>query len=119
MQTTLQSIPVLGTGKLGNEIPTSLSKHPQHTTKLTILLRPNPSPSKTTIRDAKMNPLGSETLPGDLATNTETQLATTFAPFHTVITCTGMALPPGTQLKTAKAALRTGVKRFFSWQFRH
>jgi NmrA-like family len=53
----------------------------------------------------------------DVSSLSLSELATTFAPYTTVIGCTGMGCPAGTQLKIARAALEAKVPRYFPWQF--
>lgn len=57
--------------------------------------------------------LGIKLLHGDTANDSLEQLASVFGEFHTVVSCAGMTMPSGTQLKLAKAAIRGGVKRYF------
>jgi hypothetical protein len=45
------------------------------------------------------------------------QLAEVFAAFDTVIGCAGMVAGRETPMKLATAALKSGVKRYFPWQF--
>ncbi|WP_163026955.1 aromatic alcohol reductase, partial [Pseudomonas viridiflava] len=45
------------------------------------------------------------------------QLAEVFARFDTVIGCAGMVAGRETPMKLATAALKSGVKRYFPWQF--
>lgn len=116
------SILVLGAGELGIQVLHSLTTHPSlDTTKITLLLRPStltsPSPSKKA-ELASYRASNIALLPGDITSDTESHLSSLFAPFDTIISCTGMALPPGTQLKLTRAILSAGsVKRYFPWQF--
>lgn len=117
------SILLLGAGELGTAVLKSLTTHPSLNTSQTIislLLRPTTiattNPTKQSeiqsYRDADIS-----LVPGDVANDSISQLASTFSPFDTVISCTGMTLPPGTQLKLTHAVLAAGVKRYFPWQF--
>lgn len=45
------------------------------------------------------------------------ELADPFARYDTVLSCIGFAAGPGTQLKLARAALASGIRRCFPWQF--
>ncbi|GAB7329283.1 hypothetical protein MBLNU13_g01089t1 [Cladosporium sp. NU13] len=115
------SILVLGAGELGTQVLKSITNHPSlNTTKITLLLRPStltsPSPTKQS-ELASYRASNIALLPGDIANDTEAHLSSLFAPFDTVISCTGMALPPGTQLKITRAILAAGVNRYFPWQF--
>lgn len=47
----------------------------------------------------------------------QTELTTLFAKYDTIIGCTGMTLPPGTQTKIAHAALEARIPKFVPWQF--
>ncbi|KAM3425045.1 hypothetical protein BST61_g7013 [Cercospora zeina] len=107
------SILILGLGELGQEVVKSLATHPQrHNVKVAVLLR-----SKKPEHEAQLQQWAVEPVLGDVNENTQQMLADTFAPFHTLICCTGMYSPPSTQIKIAKAALAAGVKRYFPWQF--
>jgi hypothetical protein len=104
------SILVLGAGELGNEVLRSLASHPSRgNCQISLLLREstlsNPSPTKQAglqilHRDAQVSFVA-----GDIANDTISQLASTFASFDTIICCTGMALPPGNQLNLTRAVL--------------
>jgi hypothetical protein len=121
------SILVLGAGELGTQVLHSLTTHPSLATsnpkpKITLLLRPLTLSSSSPTKQSELASYRASNialLPGDIATATESSLATLFAPFDTIISCTGMALPPGTQLKITRAVLAAGssVRRYFPWQF--
>lgn len=115
------SILVLGAGELGSEVLKSLASHPlRNNCNVTLLLRlstlsttnPTKQAELKTYREAHISLIS-----GDIANDTVSQLASTFAPFDTVISCTGMALLSGTQLKVTHAVLEAGVRRYFPWQF--
>lgn len=61
--------------------------------------------------------LGIAVVAGDVATASEGDLASVFSSFDTVVGCTGMLCPAGTQLKLARAALAARVRRYVPWQF--
>jgi len=61
--------------------------------------------------------LGVDTLGGDIANATELELAEIFEPFDTVVGCSGMTCPAGTQVKIARAVLKAQVRRYLPWQF--
>lgn len=61
--------------------------------------------------------LGIAVVAGDVATSSERDLASVFSSFDTVVGCTGMFCPAGTQLKLARAVLAAGVRRYVPWQF--
>lgn len=106
------NILVLGLGSLGLPVLTHLANHPSrpNSTTLTVTTsRPLPS---------HLTQFGIKTLSLSLTPSTTTaDLANAFRPYDTVISCNGMSLPPGTQLKLAQAVLQAGVKRYIPWQF--
>ncbi|KAM0707427.1 hypothetical protein Q7P35_004072 [Cladosporium inversicolor] len=123
------SILVLGAGELGTQVLHSLTTHPSLSstkTKITLLLRPSTLSSTNPTKQAELSSYRSSNislLSGDISTATEAHLTTLFTPFGTIITCTGMSLPPGTQLKITRAILAaastkgSSVRRYFPWQF--
>ena len=102
------SILVLGAGELGLSVLAALAQHPaRRDTTITVLLRP----SKTS-RDFRYHDpiplvysMRSNILGGDIVASTVSELAQLFAPYDTIIGCTGMAAPEGTQLKICEAVL--------------
>jgi hypothetical protein len=116
------SILVLGAGELGSEVLQSLASNPSRgDCQISLLLRAstlsNPSPTKQAElqilhRDAQIS-----FVTGDITSDSISQLTVTLAPFDTVISCTGMSLPPGSQLKLTRAVLAARVRRYFPWQF--
>lgn len=54
---------------------------------------------------------------GDIESSSVAELADIFKKYHTIISCTGMYLPTGTQLKLTRAVLEAGVPRYFPWQY--
>ena len=117
-----QSTLILGAGELGTPILHALAVHPSRTEKtaLTVLLRPStlksPSPAKQSLL-SMFQTLNISTLACDIATVPLTDLVTLFTPFTTIVGCTGMTYPSGTQLKISQAALTAKVPRYFPWQF--
>ncbi len=116
------SILVLGAGELGMAVLRGLAGRTARFSgsTLTVLLRPSTitshDPSKQ--RDlAELRSLGVELLPGDLVEGSTAVLSALFNKFDTVIGCTGFVAGRSIQLKLARAALDTGVKRYFPWQF--
>jgi len=53
----------------------------------------------------------------DLATASEAELTALFGRYDTVVSCLGFAAGPGTQLKLARVALASDVRRYYPWQF--
>lgn len=117
------SILVLGAGELGRAILEALTSHPSYkptTTKLSVLIRPSTLTSIDSTKQAdlaSLRALGLNLIPGDIVEDPEDDLATTFGKFDTVINASGMYSPPGTQTRLARAALGSGCRRYFPWQF--
>lgn len=106
-----QSILVLGMGELGRAVLESLAGHQsRHGVRIAVLKR-------TRTIDEDLAALGVEVVTGDVVSDSEEQLAATFKPFHTVISCNGMTLAPEVQVRVARAALNSGIARYFPWQF--
>jgi threonine dehydrogenase-like Zn-dependent dehydrogenase len=109
---------VLGAGELGMAVLHALAARPE--ARVTVMLRPS---SLDTTSAAKrqtlevLKTLGIEVLSGDAANDAEDQLAALFSGFDTVVSCLGFVAGPGTQLKLARAALRSDIKRYVPWQF--
>lgn len=115
------SILVLGAGELGNAVLHALAAHPQrnHTT-ITVLLRSSTIDSSDPIKQTQISKLRSldvAFLQGDIVNASEVGLAALFEPFGTIIGCTGMTYPAGTQAKIARAVLAAGTRRYLPWQF--
>ncbi|KFH45533.1 Isoflavone reductase P3-like protein [Hapsidospora chrysogenum ATCC 11550] len=117
-----QSILLLGAGELGMAVLEALAKHPRRgaDTKLAVLLRQ--STIDSTALDKKrttqhIRELGASFEAADIAGASIPELASIFQTYGTVISCTGMGLPPGTQTKITKAVLEAGVPRYIPWQF--
>lgn len=114
------SVLVLGAGELGNEVLRALATHSKRNANtVTVLLRSgwraHADPIKAA-RNALFEKLSISVIEGDIATAPQAELAALFAPFRTVIGCSGMACPPGTQLKLAQAILAANVRRYLPWQ---
>ena len=115
------SILVIGAGELGCAVLFHLAHHPgREGTTVSALMRPSSinskDPSKSKI-NAELQAMDVKLVPGDLQEDSIEQLAKTFGSYHTVISCSGMGAPPGTQTKVAKAALASGCRRYFPWQY--
>jgi hypothetical protein len=119
---TRNSILVLGAGELGMAMLRNLSRRAgtlPHVS-LTVLLRASTldSTDPAKMEDiAELRSLGVDLLAGDVAQQSEAELATLFRPFDTVVSCTGFVGGRGIQLKLARAALAAQVQRYFPWQF--
>ncbi|KAL8850744.1 MAG: hypothetical protein Q9221_004312 [Calogaya cf. arnoldii] len=121
----MSQILVLGAGELGLPILHSLShlasKFPSTSCpSITLLIRQSflssPSPSKS-LELAQLRNLGISFLTADIATSTATDLAFHFRQFNIIVSCTGFAGRPGTQLKLAHAVCEAGVAHYYPWQF--
>ena len=128
------SILVLGAGELGMAVLTSLASHtlssPTHP-KISVLLRQatldSAAPAKQlTVQRLKELNIGFET--ADVAACATSDLAAIFSRYETIVSCNGMGLPSGTQLKLSEAVLLAAAervkdestsktKRYFPWQF--
>lgn len=117
-----ESILVLGTGELGFEVLQSLATHPQRDSRsISVLLRACPQTqhaiSKRAAQIADFKRLGISILEADIVNDPEPHLQEVFTSFHTVIGCSGMTYPPGTQFKVCQAVLGAKVPRYLPWQF--
>ncbi|KIY61342.1 saccharopine dehydrogenase-like oxidoreductase [Cylindrobasidium torrendii FP15055 ss-10] len=114
----MHSILVLGLGELGSAILNALLAHTHRDTQVTItvLLRVPSDPAKQNVV-ASLIARGVAVIHGDILASSEADLSELFKPFHTVIGCTGMTYPAGTQVKLSRAVLSAGVQRYFPWQF--
>ncbi|KXJ86532.1 hypothetical protein Micbo1qcDRAFT_126122 [Microdochium bolleyi] len=124
-----ERILVLGAGELGLSIIGALSAyiraHESTTvgTRLTVLLRESTFSSKPALVDT-VRSLGAGTETGDVAALSVPELAALFSRYTTVISCNGMTLPAGSQLKLLDAVLLavddasgSVLRRYVPWQF--
>jgi hypothetical protein len=115
------AILVLGAGELGMAVLRNLVQRAAPAgTSVAVLLRPSTIDSTDPVKQkdvAELRSLGVDIIPGDLTDQSITALATVFARFKTVISCTGFVGGAGVQLKIARAVLDAGVQRYFPWQF--
>ncbi|MET0819773.1 MAG: aromatic alcohol reductase [Aeromicrobium sp.] len=117
-----QSILVLGAGELGLPVLRNLVRVAERApgSQVSVLLRESTittdAPEKKAQID-ELRDLGVQMVAADLVNDSIDQLATVFARFDTVIGCAGMVAGRETPMKLATAALRSGVKRYFPWQF--
>ncbi|MEG8024374.1 NmrA family NAD(P)-binding protein [Sphingomonas aurantiaca] len=117
-----RNILVLGAGELGMPVLRNLARHAKGIdgAKISVLLRESAvesgDPSKQ--RDiAEIREAGIEIVLGDLVNDTIDELASLFSDYDTVIGCAGYAAGINTPIKLAKAALQSGIPRYFPWQF--
>lgn len=116
------SILVLGAGELGIAVLRALSQQrgSANGPELTVLLRPLPVSEAAAPAGGQadvLRALGASILRVDLASETEAGLVAAFAPFSTIICCTGFVGGPGTQRKITAAVLAAGIRRYVPWQF--
>lgn len=116
-----KKILVLGAGELGLAVLEALAKHPsRHKTSVSVLVRQSSldsaAPDKKK-RSQHLKALGIGFEAADIEAASVSDLASVFKPYDTVVSCTGMYSPPGTQTKITDAVLEAGVGRFFPWQY--
>ncbi|KAF4119333.1 Glutamyl-tRNA reductase [Geosmithia morbida] len=117
-----QSVLILGAGELGLAVLEALSKHTlrDEISKLSVAVRRSTIESDAGDKKRSVERIRSlgATLEGtDLAAASVDELAPMLSRYDTVICCTGMDLPAGTQVKIARAVLQARVPRYFPWQF--
>lgn len=120
--TATQSILVLGAGELGLPVLRNLARLAKEKpgSKVSVLLRQSTLDSQEAGKKREieeLRALGITLVAGDLVKDSIAELATVFARFDTVIGCAGMVAGRETPMKLARAALASGVKRYFPWQF--
>jgi hypothetical protein len=112
---------VIGAGELGTQVLHFLASHPNRKdTEISVLLRPSSITSTDPTKLSELATLRNNSIslvPGDIASATESDLSTIFKAYDTIISCTGFAAGPGTQIKLARAVLSAGVTRYIPWQF--
>jgi len=108
---------VIGAAELGLAVINRLlEQNPESAGSISVLLRP-PADAAGEQADRHLQDKGLQIVHGDLATETVDGLAAIFAPFDTVVCCTGFVGGPGTQRKITAAVLEAGVERYVPWQF--
>ncbi|WP_449122851.1 aromatic alcohol reductase [Pseudomonas sp. MPG01] len=117
-----QSILVLGAGELGLPVLRNLARVAKRSpgSSISVLLREstiNTQAPEKKLEIDELRSLGIEFVAANLVNDSIDQLAEVFAAFDTVIGCAGMVAGRETPMKLATAALRSGVKRYFPWQF--
>lgn len=115
------SIFVIGAGELGDAVLKALAAHPSRSnTSISLLMRPASIDSSDPTKKQRISDLKTQNIdvvPGDIVEDSEDQLAKTFSNYHTIIACSGMGMPAGTQLRVAKAILASECRRYFPWQY--
>ncbi len=119
---TSQNILVLGAGELGLPVLRNLARRAKSAagTKISVLLRASAVESSEPAKQrdiAEIRSLGIEIVLGDLVKSSIDELAVVFARYDTVIGCAGYAAGINTPMKLARAALQSGIPRYFPWQF--
>ncbi len=117
-----QSILVLGAGELGLPVLRNLARVAKETpgSLISVLLRESTINSVLPEKKAEIDglrELGVQMVAADLVNDSIEQLAEVFSQYDTVIGCAGMVAGRETPMKLARAALKSGVKRYFPWQF--
>ncbi|MGG7671240.1 aromatic alcohol reductase [Pseudomonas sp. WC2] len=117
-----QSILVLGAGELGLPVLRNLARVAKRSpgNTISVLLRGstiNTQAPEKKLEIDELRSLGIHLVAADLVNDSIDQLATVFAAFDTVIGCAGMVAGRETPMKLATAALQSGVRRYFPWQF--
>jgi hypothetical protein len=117
-----RNILVLGAGELGLPVLRNLARRAKDVkaARISVLLRGSAVESDVPAKQrdiADIRSLGIEIVIGDLVKSSIDELALVFAEYDTVIGCAGYAAGIDTPLKLAKAALQSGISRYFPWQF--
>lgn len=115
---------VLGAGELGLAVLEALARHPKRNhCAITVALRQatldSAAPDKKRLIQ-QIRALDVRFEAADVEQASASALAAIFARYDTVVSCTGMGLPAGTQTKLARAALEANAAarvRFVPWQF--
>ncbi|KAI1654535.1 isoflavone reductase family protein [Daldinia decipiens] len=112
---------LIGAGELGTAVLESLVAHPKRNSgSIAILLRQSSISSQDPAKKAqndRLKSLGATFEAGDLANDSAEQLAGVFEKYHTIISCSGFGLPPGTQVKLTQAVLQAKARRYIPWQW--
>lgn len=116
-----RSILVLGAGELGMPVIRSLAHlGNERGASISVMLRSasieSELPGKRLVVD-EIRSLGVAIVAGDLVAATVDELAALFSKYDTVIGCTGYAAGRDTPMKVARAAVKSGIPRYFPWQF--
>ncbi|WP_343740569.1 aromatic alcohol reductase [Delftia tsuruhatensis] len=119
---TSRNILVLGAGELGLPVLRNLARRAKSVagSKISVLLRASAVDSSASAKQrdiGEIRSLGIEIVLGDLVKSSIDELAVVFARYDTVIGCAGYAAGINTPMKLARAALQSGIPRYFPWQF--
>lgn len=119
---TSRNILVLGAGELGLPVLRNLARRAKSVagSKISVLLRASAVESSEPAKQrdiSEIRSLGIEIVLGDLVKSSIDELAVVFARYDTVIGCAGYAAGINTPMKLARAALQSGIPRYFPWQF--
>ena len=117
-----RNILVLGAGELGMPVLRNLARRAKgiEDAKISVLLRASAIKSDSIAKQrdvTEIRDLDIEIVTGDLVNSSIDELASLFAQYDTVIGCAGYAAGINTPIKLAKAALQSGIPRYFPWQF--
>lgn len=116
-----RKILVLGAGELGLEVLRELSAQGVAIGKaeVSVMLRTSSSSSSSQRSQllTELDALGVNVIAGDVVGDTLETIAETFGKFEVVVSCVGFAAGPGTQLKLALAAIESGIRKYYPWQF--
>ncbi|MDQ0345803.1 aromatic alcohol reductase [Ancylobacter vacuolatus] len=117
-----RNILVLGAGELGMPVLRNLARRAKDIdgAKISVLLRASAVASDAPAKQRDISEIreaGIEIVVGDLVNSSIDELASVFSRYDTVIGCAGYAAGINTPMKLAKAALQSGIPRYFPWQF--
>lgn len=117
-----RNVLVLGAGELGMPVLRNLARRAKAIdgAKISVLLRASAVESDVPAKQrdvAEIRGLGIKIVLGDLVKSSIDGLASLFSQYDTVIGCTGYEAGINTPMKLAKAALQSGIPRYFPWQF--
>ncbi|KAI1052185.1 hypothetical protein LB507_007632 [Fusarium sp. FIESC RH6] len=117
---TMTNILILGAGELGLCVLEALSKRKNQSQRVSVLVRQatldSAAPEKKKLIQ-RIRALHAGTEAADVVSASISSLAAIFSKYDVVVSCNGMGLPAGTQVKLLDAVLEAGVKRYFPWQF--
>ena len=117
-----RNILVLGAGELGMPVLRNLARRAKDIdgARISVLLRASAVESDAPAKQrdiAEIRDAGIAIVVGDLVNSSIDELAALFSRYDTVIGCAGYAAGINTPMKLARAALQSGIPRYFPWQF--